>query len=54
MFRKILSPIDLRKLSMAALEIASTLAEQNHATISLVRGSGRRLDRDGNSAWRHS
>jgi nucleotide-binding universal stress UspA family protein len=36
MFRKILCPIDLNQLSMPALEIASRLAEQNHATISLV------------------
>ena len=36
MFKRIVCPIDLKKLSMAALEIASTLAEQNHATVSLV------------------
>jgi nucleotide-binding universal stress UspA family protein len=36
MFKRILCPIDLRKLSMAALEIAGALAEQNDATISLV------------------
>jgi len=36
MFKRLLCPIDLKKLSTGALEIASTLAEQNHATISLV------------------
>jgi len=36
MFKRILCPIDLAKLSAAALEITSVLAEQNHATVSLV------------------
>ncbi len=36
MFGKILCPVDLASHSAAALEIVRKLAEQNHATVSLV------------------
>jgi nucleotide-binding universal stress UspA family protein len=36
MFRRILCPVDLERHSVAALETARRLAEQNHATVSLV------------------
>jgi len=35
-FKRILCPIDLNKLSIAALEIASAFAAQNDATVSIV------------------